>query len=125
MKVYFSKDELLALQVNNSSDSNVPSVELANSKEPSAAAVFDISSNESSPLASYGCCSTVNSDLKTRRARAGQILVRHIKEFLRKVFFFDIQNNMFILTNGRFHIRVVNKQTFFEVVKKDLPVSCI
>ena len=63
MKVYSSKDELLALQV-NSSDSNVPSVELANSKEPSAAAVFDISSNESSPLASCGCCSTVNSDLK-------------------------------------------------------------
>ena len=64
MKVYSSKDELVALQVNNSSDSNVPSVELANSKEPSAAAVFDISSNESSPLASCGCCSTVNSDLK-------------------------------------------------------------
>ena len=51
-------------KANNSSDSNVPSVELANSKEPSAAAVFDISSNESSPLASCGCCSTVNSDLK-------------------------------------------------------------
>ena len=64
MKVYSSKDELLALQVNNSSDSTVPLVELANSKEPSAAAVFDISSNESSPLASGGCCSTVNSDLK-------------------------------------------------------------
>ena len=64
MKVYSSKDELLALQVNNSSDSNVPSVELANSKEPSAAAVFDISSNESSPLASCECCSTGNSDLK-------------------------------------------------------------
>ena len=42
----------------------MPSVELANSKEPSAAAVFDISSNESSPLASCGCCSTVNSDLE-------------------------------------------------------------
>ena len=39
-------------------------VELANSEEPFAAAVFDISSNESSPLASCGCCSTVNSDLK-------------------------------------------------------------
>ena len=63
MKVYSSKDELLALQVNNSSDSNVPSVELANSKEPSAAAVFDISSNESSPLASCECCSLVNSDV--------------------------------------------------------------
>ena len=64
MKVYSSKDELLALQVNNSSDSNVPSDELANSKEPSAVAVFDISSNESSPFFSCGCCSTVNSDLK-------------------------------------------------------------
>ena len=39
-------------------------VELANSEEPFAAAVFDISSNELSPLASCGCCSTVNSDLK-------------------------------------------------------------
>ena len=63
MKVYSSKDELLALQVNNLNDSNVPSVEL-NSEDPSAAAIFDISSNESSPLASCGCCSTVNSDLK-------------------------------------------------------------
>jgi len=63
MKVYSSKDELLALQVNNSNDPNVPSVEL-NSEDASAAAVFDISSNESSPLASCGCCSTVNSDLK-------------------------------------------------------------
>ena len=41
----------------------MPSVEL-NSEDASAAAVFDISSNESSPLASCGCCSTVNSDLK-------------------------------------------------------------
>ena len=64
MKVYSSKDELLALQVNNLSDSNVPSVELTKSEEPSAAAVFDICSNESSPLASCGCCSTVNSDPK-------------------------------------------------------------
>ena len=63
MKVYSSKDELLALQVNNSNGPNVPSVEL-NSEDASAAAVFDISSNESSPLASCGCCSTVNSDLK-------------------------------------------------------------
>ena len=63
MKVYSSKDELLALQVNNLNDSNVPSVEL-NSEDPSAAAIFDISSNESSPLASCSCCSTVNSDLK-------------------------------------------------------------
>ena len=66
MKVYSSKDELLALQVNNCNpnDLNMPSVELANSEEPSAAPVFDISSNESSPLASRGCYSTVNSDLK-------------------------------------------------------------
>ena len=64
MKVYSSKDELLALQVNNPSDSNVPSVELTKSEEPSAEAVFDISSNESSPLSSCECCSTVNSDPK-------------------------------------------------------------
>lgn len=64
MKAYSSKDELLALQVNNLNDSSVPSVELANSEEPAAAAAYDISSNESSPLASCGCCFTVNSDLK-------------------------------------------------------------
>ena len=64
IKVYSSKDELHAPQDNNSSDLNVPLIELANSNEPSAAAVFDISSNESSPLASRGCCSTVISDLK-------------------------------------------------------------
>ena len=58
MKVYSSKDELLALQAYNPNVSNVPSVELANSEEPSAAAV---STNESRPLASCGRCSTVNS----------------------------------------------------------------
>ena len=44
---------------------------------------------------------------------------------LKNVFSLDIQNNIFILMNGRFYIRVVNKLRFFEVVKKDLPVSCI
>ena len=42
-----------------------------------------------------------------------------------KRFSLDILNNIFILMNGRFHIRVVNKLRFFEVVKKDLSVSCI
>ena len=37
---------------------------------------------------------------------------------MRNVFSLDIQNNIFILMNGRFHIRVVNKLRFFEVVKK-------
>ena len=47
MKVYSSNDELLALKVNNPNDSNVPLAELVYSEEPSATAVFDISSNES------------------------------------------------------------------------------
>lgn len=64
MKVYFLKDELFVLKVNNLNDLSVFLVEFVNLEEFVVVVVYDIFLNELSFLVFCGCCFMVNLDLK-------------------------------------------------------------